>query len=157
VIERSFAFQPQTNDPSLPPEFHAQLTRVATPGACGIDGVNSICFDQADMAFTPGVLAITRLVSADSAGIPLPGGKVSAHTGQILEADIYFNPSNSPRAFATPAAVTQDRTTFDLEMVLKHEWEHVLPSIAHSNEDETARSCAPLARTFLESALPIQQ
>src|SRR5579885_2877497 len=50
---------------------------IVTQNACGADGVNSICFDQADMAFTPGVLAFTRVVTADRIGAQLGSSAAS--------------------------------------------------------------------------------
>ena len=47
----------------------ATVTRTGVQNACGTDGVNSICFDQADLAFTPGVLAFTRAITADRIGV----------------------------------------------------------------------------------------
>ena len=144
AIKRSFAAQPERSDSPLPQHVHAQVTRAATPHACGIDGVNSICFDQADMAFTPGVLGITRVVTSDSGGISGDGGAVAGRTEQVLDADIYFNPSNSPRVFATPAALAQNPRAFDLETVLIHEWRSALVLGAPASSEQAALSCSSL-------------
>jgi hypothetical protein len=126
VIKQSLAVWTGPNDTTLTPSSAAQVTRVSTPRACGYDGVNSICFDQADMAFTPGVLAITRVITADRIGIQVGSGAVSSQVGQILDADIYFNPSNWPMAFATPTALAKNPKAYDLESILTHELEHIV-------------------------------
>ena len=79
---------------TLTPSSLSPLTRVSSAGACGTDGLNSLCFDQADMAFTPGVLAFTRVVTADRIGEQVGSSAVSIAPGQILDADIYFNPGD---------------------------------------------------------------
>jgi hypothetical protein len=86
--------------------------------------VNSICFDQADMAFTPGVLAFTRVITTDRIGIQVGSSAISTQVGQILDADIYFNPSDSRTAFATPLALAATPAAYDLESVLIHELGH---------------------------------
>jgi hypothetical protein len=100
-------------------------TQVATANICGADGVNSICFDQPDMGFTPGVLAFTRVITADALNIQL-GNVVSTQVGQILDADIYFNPSDSSVTFATPSALSANPTSYDMESLLIHEFGHLL-------------------------------
>ena len=57
------------------------------------------------MAFTPGVLAFTRVVSADRMGEQIGASEISVAPGQILDADIYFNPGDSNITFATPLAL----------------------------------------------------
>jgi hypothetical protein len=57
--------------------------------------VNSICFDQADGAFSPGILAFTRVITADIIGVQVGTGTAATQVGQILDADIYFSPGNS--------------------------------------------------------------
>jgi hypothetical protein len=59
VITQSLGVWTGVSGTTLLPSSLAPLARVATQNACGSDGVDSICFDQADMAFTPGVLAFT--------------------------------------------------------------------------------------------------
>jgi hypothetical protein len=103
----------------------ATPTQVATANICGADGVNSICFDQPDMGFTPGVLAFTRVITADAIGISL-GNVTSTKVGQILDADIYFNPSDSSVTFATPSALSANPASYDLESLLIHEFGHLL-------------------------------
>src|SRR6202035_5066243 len=105
--------------------------RTATQNACGSDGVNSICFDQADMAFTPGVLAFTRVITSDALGEQIGSSPIATQLGQILDADIYFDPSDAQVTFATPAALPASPKAYDLESVLTHELGH-FPGVSHS-------------------------
>jgi hypothetical protein len=82
----------------LLPGTLTSLTRTATQNACGSDGLNTICFDQADMAFTPGVLAFTRVITADLISVQV-GSTASTELGQILDADIYFSPGDPNTTF----------------------------------------------------------
>src|SRR2546427_9176998 len=115
----------------LLPGILAPLARTATQNACGADGLNSICFDQADMAFTPGVLAFTRVITADVTGIQVGSSAISTELGQILDADIYFNPSDSNTSYATPQALAANPKAYDLESLLTHELGHSL-GFSHS-------------------------
>src|SRR6266571_8094831 len=109
----------------------APLARTATQNACGSDGLNSICFDQMDMAFTPGVLAFTRVITADITGIQVGSSAVSTELGQILDADIYFSPGDPNTTFAAPQALPLSPKAYDLESVLTHELGHFL-GFSHS-------------------------
>jgi len=115
---------------SLPTGSFSPLTRVSTANICGADRVNSICFDQPDMGFTPGVLAFTRVITADAINIQL-GNVVSTEVGQILDADIYFNPSDANVTFATPSALSANPKAYDLESLMIHEFGHLL-GFSHS-------------------------
>lgn len=115
----------------LLPGTFLPLTRTVTQNACGTDGLNSICFDQMDMAFTPGVLAFTRVITADVTGIQIGSGAVSSQLGQILDADIYFSPGDPNSTFATPQALPAYPKAYDLESVLTHELGHFL-GFSHS-------------------------
>ena len=53
----------------------APLERAVAQAACAADGINSICFDQSDPAFTTGVLAFTRQVTADAIGERAAAGR----------------------------------------------------------------------------------
>lgn len=130
VIQQSMAVWPGVAATSLTASSFGPLTPVATANLCAIDGLNSICFDQQDMDFTPGVLAFTRVVTADAIGIQL-GATVSTEVGQILDADIYFNPSDSLLTFATPAALGANPKSYDLQSLLIHEFGHLL-GFSHS-------------------------
>ena len=131
LITQSLAAWTGVSGTSLAPATLAPLARTATQNACGSDGVNSICFDQADMAFTPGVVAFTRVIATDRIGMQVGGSAVATQLGQILDADIYFNPSGSPTTYATPQALASNPTAYDLESVLTHELGHTL-GFSHS-------------------------
>jgi hypothetical protein len=131
VINTALGVWTGVNGTTLAPASLAPLTRVSNANSCGSDGVNSICFDQPDMAFTPGVLAFTRVVTADQIGVQLGSGPPATQLGQILDADIYFNPGDSRVMFATPAALPSAQTAYDLESVLTHELGHSL-GFSHS-------------------------
>jgi hypothetical protein len=131
VISQSLAVWTNVPGTTLLPASLAALTRITTQNACGSDGLNSICFDQADMAFTPGVLAFTRVVTSDALGEQIGSSPAGTQLGQILDADIYFNPSDSQVSFATPAALAAAPQSYDLESVLTHELGHFL-GFSHS-------------------------
>ncbi len=104
----------------------ATVTRTSTQNSCAADGLNAICFDQADLAFTPGVLAFTRVITADRIGVQVGLGAASIEVGEILDADIYFNPSDSRTTYATPSALQGAPAAYDLESILTHELGHTL-------------------------------
>ena len=131
VITQSVAAWTAVSGTALAPTTFKTLTRTATQNACGADGLNSICFDQADMAFTPGVVAFTRVIETDRLGIQVGSSAVATQLGQILDADIYFNPSSSLTTYATPQALAATPTAYDLESVLTHELGHLL-GFSHS-------------------------
>jgi Matrixin len=130
VIQQSENVWSGVSATSLSTGTFAPLTRVATANLCGADGLNSICFDQPDMGFTPGVLAFTRVITADAINIQL-GSVVSTQIGQILDADIYFNPSDSNVTFATPSALSANPMSYDMESLMIHEFGHLL-GFSHS-------------------------
>ena len=131
VISQSLAVWTGVSGTTLLPSSLAPLARVAVQNACGSDGVNSICFDQADMAFTPGVLAFTRVITTDALGEQIGSSPAATQLGQILDADIYFDPSDAQVTFATPAALPAAPKAYDLESVLTHELGHLL-GFSHS-------------------------
>ncbi len=131
VISQSLAVWTGVTGTTLLPATVAPLARTATQNACGSDGLNSICFDQADAAFTPGVLAFTRVITSDALGEQLGSSPAATQLGQILDADIYFDPSNAQVTFATPAALPTSPQSYDLESVLTHELGHFL-GFSHS-------------------------
>lgn len=131
VIAQSLAVWTGVSGTTLAPGTFAPVARTATQNACGSDGVNSICFDQADGAFTPGILAFTRVITADVIGVQVGTGAPATQVGQILDADVYFDPSGSLVAFATPAALATSPTAYDLESLLIHELGHTL-GFSHS-------------------------
>jgi hypothetical protein len=91
----------------LKPASIAPLVRVTPSNSCGADGINSICFDQ-----------------ADHIGEQLANGPASSSPGQILDADIYFNPGDSTIVFSTPAALSANPKSYDLASILTHELGH---------------------------------
>ncbi|MGA9884538.1 MAG: matrixin family metalloprotease [Candidatus Acidiferrales bacterium] len=111
----------------------APLTRVSTTDACSndaesnIDGLNTICFNQSSLAFTTGVLAFTRVITANAPGASVGSGPAAAFAGQILDADTLFR-NDSQATFATPGALatTQGQGAYDLESLLTHELGHWL-------------------------------
>ena len=131
VIQQSIAVWTGVSGTTLVPSVFVPVTRTATQNACGSDGVNSICFDQADGAFTPGILAFTRVITADIIGVQVGAGAPSKQVGQILDADIYFDPGNSMITFATPAALAATPTAYDFESLMVHELGHTL-GFSHS-------------------------
>jgi hypothetical protein len=54
VIDAAIAAWTHVPGALLQPSSFAPVTRITATNACGSDGLNSICFDQADGAFTPG-------------------------------------------------------------------------------------------------------
>lgn len=131
TIQQSLSVWTNVAGTALTPNSLGPLTRIASPSACGSDGINSLCFDQPDMAFTPGVLAFTRVITADQIGIQIGASPVSSELGQILDADIYFSPSDSSTTFATPQALGSNVKSYDLESILTHELGHAF-GFSHS-------------------------
>jgi Matrixin len=131
VMQQSLGVWSSVGGTALTPASIAPLVRKSAANLCGSDGINSICFDQPDMTFTPGVLAFTRVITADQIGIQLGSGAPSTQIGQILDADIYFNPSDSLVSFSTPAALGSNPKSYDLESILTHELGHAL-GFSHS-------------------------
>jgi hypothetical protein len=86
VITQSLAVWTGVSGTTLVPGTFAAVTRIATQNACGSDGVNSICFDQADGAFTPGILAFTRVITADIIGVQVGTSAPSSQVVLILDA-----------------------------------------------------------------------
>ena len=121
AIEQSFSVWASVSGTTLTSSSLALLTRISTADACGSDGIDSICFDQPDSAFTPGVLAFTRVITADHLGAQVGTGAPATQLGQILDADIYLDPSDSTITFATPAALPGASASYDLESILTHE------------------------------------
>jgi hypothetical protein len=77
------------------------------------------------------VLAFTRVITADRIGATIGSGVAATEVGQILDADIYFNPSDPHTAYATPAALAGSTSSYDLSSLLTHELGHFL-GFSHS-------------------------
>lgn len=113
------------------PGFLAPLARVATQNSCSddaednLDGLNTICFNQASSGFTSGVLAFTRTITANAPGATVGSSSPALFTGQILDSDTLFRNDGQAR-YATPAALatTQGQGAYDLESLLTHELGH---------------------------------
>lgn len=88
------------------------------------DGVNTICFNQASLAFTTGVLSFTRIIIADAPSETIGSAPASTFAGQIIDADIYFR-NDGQATFATPGALASTPGAYDLESLLAHELGHV--------------------------------
>jgi hypothetical protein len=111
---------------SLAPSSLGTLRRQSNQAACNSsDGINSICLNQNDPGFAFGVLAFTRVVSADTSGEQLSSSTLpSTFVGQILDADVLVRPSDATTTFATPAALSTNPNAYDLQSILTHELGH---------------------------------
>lgn len=110
----------------LTPSTLGFLQRTPNTAACdSSDGLNSICFNQNDPAFALGVLAFTRVVSADAVGQRLSSNTPpSTFVGEILDADVLLRPIDPGTTFATPAALAANPGAYDLQTILTHELGH---------------------------------
>ncbi len=120
VIVQAFGVWTGVSGTTLTPASLAALSRTNTAAACSsTDGLNTICFDQNDPAFTTGVLSFTRVTTSDFIGDqPVPNHAPSTFVGEIVDADILLNPTNNSGIFATPAALATNPQATDLESVL---------------------------------------
>jgi len=122
VIQDSFAAWAGVAGAAFTATTYAPLGTTSGGNSCTpADGLNTICFAQDD-SFAPGVLAFTRVVTADVVGQTL-GAKTASFVGDILDADVELNPSIS---FATPGALSANPAAYDLESILIHELGHTL-------------------------------
>nr|HEV7955312.1 matrixin family metalloprotease [Candidatus Acidoferrales bacterium] len=126
VISQSFGVWTGVAGTTLLPASLATLARTSTANACSsTDGLNTICFNQSDPAFTTGVLSFTRVTTTDFIGDqPVPNHPPSTFVGEIVDADILLNPTNNSGAFATPNVLAANPQANDLESVLTHELGH---------------------------------
>jgi hypothetical protein len=126
VIQQSLGAWTGVPGTSLKPATLGTLQRTSSPTACtSSDGLNSICLNQNDAAFAIGVLAFTRVVSADTAGEQLSANTLpSTFVGQILDADVLLRPADAVTKFATPAALATNPNAYDLASILTHELRH---------------------------------
>jgi hypothetical protein len=139
---------------STNPNALAPLTRTATQNACSndqgsdADGVNTICFNQSSSAFAFGVLAFTRVITADAPGISIGAGAPSTFAGEILDADISFR-NDGQAQFATPGVLANRPGAYDLESLLAHELGHLF-GLDHSGIWRALMfPFAPVPGTFL--------
>ena len=126
VIQQSLSVWTSVSGTVLTPSTLGTLQRTSTAAACtSSDGLNSICFNQNDPGFALGVLAFTRVVSADRVGEQLSSTSApSTFVGQILDADVLLLPGNVNTKFATPAALPSNPNAYDLESIVTHELGH---------------------------------
>ena len=122
TIVQSFGSWTSVSGSALTASSLGALASTSMQDACAADGQNTICLNQSDPAFTTGVLAFSRIITAD-----LIGQSVNASTptsdfvGQILDADVLLRPSDPTVTFATPAALSSNPAAYDLESVLTQE------------------------------------
>jgi hypothetical protein len=126
VIQQGLAAWTGVPGTSLTPSSLGTLQRTPSANACSSsDGLNSICFNQNDAGFALGVLAFTRVVSADMAGEQLSSTTpASTFVGQILDADVLLRPGDANTTFATPVALPSNPNAYDLESIVTHELGH---------------------------------
>jgi matrixin len=126
VIQQSLGAWTGVPGSSLKSSTLGTLQRTSSAIACtSSDGLNSICLNQNDSAFAVGVLAFTRVVSADTAGEQLSASTLpSTFVGQILDADVLLRPADATTTFATPAALPANPNAYDFESILTHELGH---------------------------------
>ncbi len=111
------------------PGMIAPLASVSAASSCSndaesnVDGLNTICFNQSSMGFTSGVLAFTRVITANAPGVSVGASGPAAFAGQILDADTLFR-NDGQAIFATPGALATSPGAYDLESLLAHEIGH---------------------------------
>lgn len=109
----------------------APLAQVSDANACSndqesnVDGLNTVCFNQSSAAFTTGVLAFTRVITANAIGVTAGASAPATFVGQILDSDTLFR-NDGQATFATPGALgtPQAPGAYDLQSVLAHELGH---------------------------------
>ena len=113
------------------PSLIAPLARTGSASSCSndqesnLDGLNTICFNQSSIGFASGVLAFTRVITANAPGASVGSSGPAAFAGQILDADTLFR-NDGQATFATPSALAtpQGQGAYDLESLLAHEIGH---------------------------------
>ncbi len=128
TILQAFGVWTGVSGSALLPSTFAPLARVSDAFACSsLDGLNSVCLNQLDPAFTTGVIAFTRVTTADSIGDQaVQNHPPSTFIGEILDADILFRSGDAGTTFATPQALPSNPLAYDLESILIHEMGHFL-------------------------------
>ena len=116
------SFRPWTQIPDAAVVVNYSGTSALTQGA--IDGTNLISFQDTSIEFPAGVLAIALVATATATGPTQVGGQVinAEFVGQILDADIVFNPNPG----STPFSPVGADNTIDLIAVATHEVGHLL-------------------------------
>jgi Matrixin len=138
------------------PGLIGPLASTPTQNACSndaetnVDGLNTICFNQSSTGFTSGVLAFTRVITANAPGVSLGAAGPASFAGQVLDADTLFR-NDGQAMFATPAGLMtpQGAGAYDLESLLEHELGHWL-GLDHSAVIRAVMfPFAPVPGTFL--------
>lgn len=114
---------------SLGPLGETSTQNACTPDSTngsqsGVDGIDTICFNQSSSAFTTGVLSFTRVLIAEAPSEAFGSAPASVFAGQIVDADIYFR-NDGQATFATPGALATTPGAYDLESLLTHELGHL--------------------------------
>jgi hypothetical protein len=115
------------------PGMFGPLGTVSEANACSndtesnIDGLNTICLNQSSAAFSTGVLAFTRVITANAPDVSVGASATSAFAGQILDSDTLFR-NDGQATFATPGALSTPAGAgaYDFESLLTHEIGHWL-------------------------------
>lgn len=115
------------------PGLFAPLGQVTAANACSndtgsnVDGLNTICLNQSSAAFASGVLAFTRVITANAAGASVGASAPAVFAGQILDSDTLFR-NDGQATFATPGALATSAGAgaYDFESLLTHEIGHWL-------------------------------
>src|SRR5271169_4537768 len=113
------------------PGLIAPLARVSAAASCSndqesdVDGLNTICFNQSSVGFSSGVLAFTRVITANAPGVSVGSSGPAAFAGQILDADTLFR-NDGQATFATPAGLLlpAGAGAYNLESLLTQEIGH---------------------------------
>jgi len=113
------------------PGLISPIAQVSAADSCtndsenNVDGVNTICFNQLSDGFATGVLAFTRVITANAPGVSVGSSVTATFAGQILDSDTLFR-NDGQATFATPAALAtaQGQGAYDLESLLAHEIGH---------------------------------
>ncbi len=127
LIARSFDAWIGVTGTTLKSSAFGPLNENSAFSCNSFDGLNTICFSQNDPGFTAGVLGFTNTVTSDILGEQF-AGQQATFIGEILDADVLINPN---AVFSTPAALSSNPSTFDLESVLTHELGHMF-GLSHS-------------------------
>jgi hypothetical protein len=153
TILQSFGVWAGVSGTILLPGTFGSIARTADSVACSsLDGLNSVCLNQNDPAFTTGVIAFTRVTTADAIGDEaVQNHPPSTFIGEILDADILVRPGDSSTTFATPQALAANPQSYDLESILTHELGHFL-GFEHSDAWSAAMfPFSPIPGTFLNT------